>query len=76
MHAGLAYNVTPGVTLELAYSYVNLGSGTTGVITTFDGFSANHVFKFNTITSNDLKLGVRWDLYSPPPYAPPLITKG
>jgi opacity protein-like surface antigen len=76
VHAGLAYNVTPGVTLELAYSYVNLGSGTTGVITTFDGFSANHVFKFNTITSNDLKLGVRWDLYSPPPYAPPLITKG
>jgi hypothetical protein len=55
---------------------VNLGSGTTGVITTFDGFSANHVFKFNNITSNDLMLGVRWDLYSPPPYAPPLITKG
>ena len=76
VHAGLAYNVTPGVTLELAYSYVNLGSGTTGVISTFDGFSANLVFKFNTITSNDLKLGVRWDLYSPPPYAPPLITKG
>jgi opacity protein-like surface antigen len=76
VHAGLAYNVTPGVTLELAYSYVNLGSGTTGVITTFDGFSANHVFKFNNITSNDLMLGVRWDLYSPPLYAPPLITKG
>jgi opacity protein-like surface antigen len=76
VHAGLAYNVTPGVTLELAYSYVNLGSGTTGVITTFDGFSANHVFKFNNITSNDFTLGVRWDLYSPPAYAPPLITKG
>jgi opacity protein-like surface antigen len=76
VHAGLAYNVTPGVTLELAYSYVNLGNGTTGVISTFDGFSANHVFKFNNITSNDLKLGVRWDLYSPPAYAPPLITKG
>jgi opacity protein-like surface antigen len=75
-HAGLAYHVTPNVTVELAYSYVSLGSGTTGVITTFDGFSANHVFKFNNITSNDLTLGVRWSLEPAPVYAPPLITKG
>jgi opacity protein-like surface antigen len=75
-HAGLAYQVTPGVTLELAYSYVDLGSGTTGVISDFTGFNAGHVFKFNNITSHDLTLGVRWDLDSPQVYAPPLVTKG
>jgi opacity protein-like surface antigen len=75
-HAGLAYTVSPGLTLELAYSYVDLGSGTTGVISTFDGFSKGNVFKFNNITSQDVKLGVRWNLESPPAYAPPLVTKG
>jgi hypothetical protein len=28
------------------------------------------------ITSHDLKLGVRWNLDSPPVYAPPLVRKG
>ena len=40
-------------------------------------FLANgHVFQFHNITSQDVKLGVRWNLWSPPAYAPPLITKG
>jgi opacity protein-like surface antigen len=76
-HAGLAYQVTPNVTLELAYSYVDLGRGTTGVISDFTGFNAGHVFKFNDITSHDVTLGVRWNFDSPQPvYAPPLIRKG
>lgn len=76
-HAGLAYQVTPSVTLELAYSFVDLGSGTTGVISDFTGFNAGHVFKFNDITSHDLTLGVRWNFDSPQPvYAPPLVRKG
>ena len=76
-HAGLAYQVSQNVTLELAYSYVDLGSGTTGAITTFDGFTRGNVFKFNDITSHDVKLGVRWNLDSPQPvYAPPLVRKG
>jgi hypothetical protein len=28
------------------------------------------------ITSNDLKIGVRWDLADPPVYQPPLVRKG
>jgi opacity protein-like surface antigen len=76
-HAGLAYQVSQNVTLELAYSYVDLGSATTGAITTFDGFTRGNVFKFNDITSHDVKLGVRWNLDSPQPvYAPPLVRKG
>jgi hypothetical protein len=34
-------------------------------------------FSFNNITSNDVKLGLRWDLSAPPVYTPPpLVTKG
>ncbi|ABE61963.1 conserved hypothetical protein [Nitrobacter hamburgensis X14] len=75
-HAGLAYRVNPGLTIELAYSYVNLGSGTTGAVSTYDGFTRGVAMKFHDITSHDVKLGVRWDLNSPPVYAPPLVTKG
>jgi hypothetical protein len=32
---------------------------------------------FRSITSHDVKLGVRWNLDSPPAYMPPpLVTKG
>jgi opacity protein-like surface antigen len=77
-HAGLAYQVSSNVMLELAYSYVNLGGGTTGVISDFTGFNAGHVFKFNDITSHDLTLGLRYNFDSPqqPVYAPPIIRKG
>jgi opacity protein-like surface antigen len=75
-HAGLAYKVNPSLTLELAYSYVDLGTGVTGGSATFDGALTPYVFTFKDITSQDLKLGLRWNLESPPVYAPPLVTKG
>jgi opacity protein-like surface antigen len=78
LHTGLAYKVTPNMTVELAYSYLNLGNGVTGADSHFDGSLPNgHVFRFNDITSHDLKLGVRWELEAPAVYAPPpLIRKG
>ena len=78
LHAGLAYRITPNVTLELAYSYVDLGSGITGPSYSFDQITdrTHAPFAFRTITSNDVKLGVRWNLDSPPVYQPPLVTKG
>ncbi|MFT4118165.1 outer membrane protein [Bradyrhizobium sp.] len=77
-HAGLAYKVNPGFTVELAYSYMNLGDAAPGNYTAFDGsISGPSSIKLKDITSHDVKLGVRWDLNSPPVYAPPpLITKG
>jgi opacity protein-like surface antigen len=76
LHTGLAYKVNPGLTLELGYSYLNLGDGVTGVLSDFTGFNTNHVMAFKNITSHDLTLGVRWNLDSPPVYTPPLIRKG
>ena len=44
----------------------------------FDGsVSGPTSIKVKDITSHDVKLGVRWDLNSPPAYMPPpLVTKG
>ncbi|MGJ4953674.1 outer membrane protein [Bradyrhizobium sp. HKCCYLS20291] len=76
-HAGLAYNVNPNLVLELAYSYVDLGQGQTGVLSTYTGTTTGNIFKFRDITSHDLKLGVRWNFDNPPPPPmPPLIRKG
>ena len=79
LHTGLAYKVNPAMTVELGYSYMNLGNGATGPVATYDGFTRGVSMQFRDITSHDLKLGVRWNLDTPPAYAPPpspLIRKG
>ena len=77
LHAGLAYKVSPNFTVELAYRYLDMGDGLTGDLRTFDGTNnINNPMTFKNITSHDLKLGVRWNLESPPVYAPPLMRKG
>lgn len=78
LHTGLAYRVTPNVTLELGYSYLNLGDATTGVNSNFAGTATPQFpWTMKDITSHDLKLGVRWNLESPPVYEPPpLVRKG
>jgi len=79
LHAGVGYKVTPNVTIELAYSYMNLGDATTGTNTNFAGSPvAQNPWTMHDITSHDLKLGVRWNFDQPPPpmMPAPLIRKG
>ena len=74
LHAGLAYKVTPGFTVELAYRYLNLGDAATGTpITGFDGTYQGAKYELNGIDSHDVKLGVRWMLM---PESVPLMRKG
>jgi opacity protein-like surface antigen len=81
-HAGLAYKVTPNVTVELAYRYLSLGDGQSGdLITYLGGNAVNNPMIVKDISSHDLKLGVRWACCDvppppPPPYMPPLVRKG
>jgi opacity protein-like surface antigen len=79
LHAGVAYKVNNNFTVELAYRYLDLGSGVTGTGSTFDGSVVNgRPFQFNNLVSQDVKLGVRWTCcdVEPPPPPPPLIRKG
>jgi hypothetical protein len=56
-----------------------MDSGITGATHSFDQVTnTTHApFSFKNITSNDVKLGLRWnfDTYAPPP-PPPVIRKG
>jgi opacity protein-like surface antigen len=77
VYAGLAYQVTPNFTVELAYRFLNLGDATTGPTNSFDGVTVVNgtPFQFKDLTSQDIKLGVRWMFGEPPP-PPPLMRKG
>jgi opacity protein-like surface antigen len=76
-HAGLAYKVNQNFTIELAYRYLDLGNAVTGKGDTFDGILAGRgrPFQFNDMTSQDIKLGVRWTCCDVPTPAP-LVRKG
>jgi opacity protein-like surface antigen len=81
LYAGVGYKVTKDVTIELAYRYLDLGDATTGNVSNFVG-DCCATYQFNHLTSQDLKLGLRFNLdgfyeaprpvyYQPPVYAPP-----
>jgi len=72
LHAGVAYQLAPNVSLEFAYRYVNLGKGLTGNIVGYDGAQTIGPMHFDDITSHDLKLGVRW-LFNDRVKAPSMI---
>lgn len=77
VHAGLAYQINPNLTLELAYRYLDMGNGITGDVIAYDGTNnINNPTTFKNLTSHDLKLGIRWAIDPVPAYAPPLIRKG
>jgi opacity protein-like surface antigen len=80
LHAGVAYKANPGLAIELAYRYVDLGDAITGDLVTYEGVSTVYnPMHFRNITSHDVRLGVRWLLQPetvPPPVLPPLISKG
>jgi opacity protein-like surface antigen len=80
LHAGLGYDVTHNFTVELAYRFTYLGDGRSGDLVTFDGTNnVNNPMHFKTITSHDVKFGMRWLLQPEVPqpvFAPPIMRKG
>jgi opacity protein-like surface antigen len=85
LHAGLAYQLSRNVTLELAYRYIDLGNARSGDEIVFTGNNPSfNPMEFNHLTSNDVKLGLRFNfggddfdrprpVYVPPP---PLNSRG
>lgn len=63
LHAGVGIQATERMTVDLGYSYVNLGDATTGALHNFDpALGSSEPMRFNNIASHDLKLGVRYSL--------------
>ncbi len=71
VYGGLAYDVTPGLTLDLSYRYTDLGDARSGNFMAYDGSFVNGApVHINDITSHDVMLGVRWKLGHAPAAAP------
>jgi len=61
LHAGAGWAVTPNVTVDLGYRYVDMGDGQTGDIISYTGVNnINNPMIFDSITSHDVHLGVRY----------------
>jgi opacity protein-like surface antigen len=62
LHAGLGIQATDRMVIDLGYSFVSLGDARTGPLQNDDPAMTlpNDGFRFNDLTSHDLKLGVRY----------------
>lgn len=67
LYGGLAYDVTPGFTIDLSYRYLDLGDARSGERFAYNNFSVTaSPVEINDITSHDVMLGVRWKLGKQP----------
>ena len=86
--AGLSFDVTQNLKLELGYRYLDYGKFTSGsshcLSTTTLGFSSGAcggssyvVYSKNDLASNDFRIGLRWMIGEAPAYAPeaPLVRR-
>jgi opacity protein-like surface antigen len=86
--AGLDFNVTQNLKLELGYRYLNLGKFNSGgsncangvnfAVNACGGTVTNYVQSKDTLASNDFRIGLRWligDNYVAPPPEAPLVRK-
>ena len=75
LYAGIGYNVTKNLKVDLTYRYLSYGS-VTDTIDCAGGCNANS-YEFSNLHSHDIMLGLRWtccDFGPPPPryvYRPP-----
>lgn len=68
LYAGLGYEVSERLSLELAYRYLNMGDAEAGNLATFTG--VNNIADSTTLEnlhSHDVKVGMRWNLQGPTP---------
>lgn len=66
VYAGLAYKVTPGLTIDLSYRYTDLGDARSGTRTAYDFSGTAKGIEIEDITSNDVMLSVRFALGAQP----------
>jgi opacity protein-like surface antigen len=63
--AGLAYQLSPNLGLDLNYRYVNMGTFRTGAMTCNDQTPCHFESQHFNMASNDLRIGLRWLMFDP-----------
>ena len=77
LHAGISYDLSKSLKVDLAYRYLNYGSVTDTVDCV--GGCVPDSYKFNNLSSHDIMLGLRWtccDVEQPRQVYMPLHSKG
>ena len=76
--AGVSYAVTPNVSLEMSYRYLDRGKADTGAIACANAGGGGCFFESQSfkVTSQDLRIGMRWQFADAPmAQMPPLVRK-
>jgi len=62
VYAGLGFEVTPQLTLDLGYRYLDLGDAESGDLVAYDGTDeVDNPFEFKDLESHDIRLGMRYE---------------
>lgn len=68
LHAGMGFQVTENLTLDVAYRYTDLGDAQSGDIITYTGTNTvTNPMHFKSLTSHDVMVGMRWNFDAPAP---------
>jgi opacity protein-like surface antigen len=80
--AGVSYDITPNVKLDIGYRYLDMGDAVSGtIVCTIQCTGERHKYR---LSSNDIRIGLRWMFNAPPQLAqipvayeppPPLVRK-
>jgi opacity protein-like surface antigen len=76
LHAGMAFKATKNLTIDVGYSFLNLGDGKTDAFTANDGtcsIDPCQGMKFKDIISHDIKVGFRWNFGGDDYYDPAVV---
>ncbi len=61
LYAGLGFEITDALTLELAYRYLDMGDAASGDLIAYDGTNTiDNPMEFHDVTSHDVRLGFRY----------------
>ncbi|WP_349369023.1 outer membrane beta-barrel protein [Salinarimonas sp.] len=68
LYAGLGYEASERLSLEVAYRYLSMGDGEAGDLRPYCcGTGQPDKTTFHDLTSHDVKVGMRWNLQGPAP---------
>jgi opacity protein-like surface antigen len=86
--AGLDFNISPNLRLEMGYRYLNYGSigtggsnclagggGGTFSVQNCSGGVPNRLYTHNTLASNDIRIGLIWLMGEPAAAPAPIVTR-
>jgi opacity protein-like surface antigen len=74
VHAGMSFQATQNLAIDVGYSFVSLGDGKTGTFFNDDGTCVSCTsVKFEDIVSHDVKIGLRWSFDQPDYYEPAVV---